>query len=83
MVYLATLPSPVLWGYIIDKFCILWDTKCDSSRGSCALYDAVNLRIRLVKNSAAGEKLLENGRFYCRGGYVLKTNNEVQGLLFC
>uniref|UniRef100_A0A914DWR9 Solute carrier organic anion transporter family member n=1 Tax=Acrobeloides nanus TaxID=290746 RepID=A0A914DWR9_9BILA len=44
---LATLPSPVLWGYIIDKFCILWDTKCDSSRGSCALYDAVNLRISL------------------------------------
>uniref|UniRef100_A0A914D241 Solute carrier organic anion transporter family member n=1 Tax=Acrobeloides nanus TaxID=290746 RepID=A0A914D241_9BILA len=44
---LATLPSPVLWGYIIDKFCILWETKCDSSRGSCALYDAINLRISL------------------------------------
>ncbi|KAE9553111.1 hypothetical protein FO519_003664 [Halicephalobus sp. NKZ332] len=44
---LATLPSPVFWGFIIDKLCIKWDQRCEGSNGSCALYDAPNLRIWL------------------------------------
>jgi MFS family permease len=41
---LATLPSPIFWGFLFDKFCIKWDQKCPDSKGSCAIYDAENLR---------------------------------------
>ena len=45
---LATLPSPVVWGWIIDKTCILWNNVCgDPTRGSCAIYNADQLRRRL------------------------------------
>uniref|UniRef100_A0AC35G3B8 Solute carrier organic anion transporter family member n=1 Tax=Panagrolaimus sp. PS1159 TaxID=55785 RepID=A0AC35G3B8_9BILA len=40
----ATLPSPIFWGFLFDKFCIKWDQKCLDSKGSCAIYDAPNLR---------------------------------------
>ncbi|TKR87203.1 hypothetical protein L596_011644 [Steinernema carpocapsae] len=43
---LATLPSPILWGAIIDKFCIYWNRSCDKN-GACAIYDTDNLRIWL------------------------------------
>uniref|UniRef100_A0AC34QS82 Solute carrier organic anion transporter family member n=1 Tax=Panagrolaimus sp. JU765 TaxID=591449 RepID=A0AC34QS82_9BILA len=44
---LATLPSPIFWGFLIDRFCIKWDEKCADSKGSCSLYDAANLRVWL------------------------------------
>jgi len=43
---LATLPSPIMWGAIIDRFCIYWNRSCDKN-GACAIYDTVNLRIWL------------------------------------
>ncbi|KAK0411831.1 hypothetical protein QR680_005866 [Steinernema hermaphroditum] len=43
---LATLPSPILWGAIIDRFCIYWNRSCDKN-GACAIYDTDNLRIWL------------------------------------
>ncbi|EFP07118.1 hypothetical protein CRE_12888 [Caenorhabditis remanei] len=43
---LATLPSPIIWGKIIDMSCLLWQKSCDSS-GSCQVYDTDELRVRL------------------------------------
>ncbi|CAD5224170.1 unnamed protein product [Bursaphelenchus okinawaensis] len=41
---LATLPSPIFWGAIIDYFCVQWENKCDG-RGACVLYGTEQLRI--------------------------------------
>jgi hypothetical protein len=41
----ATLPSPTMWGAIIDQTCVLWDKKC-GERGACSLYDTDSLRLR-------------------------------------
>uniref|UniRef100_A0A914CLE7 Solute carrier organic anion transporter family member n=1 Tax=Acrobeloides nanus TaxID=290746 RepID=A0A914CLE7_9BILA len=43
---LGTLPSPVIWGFIIDSACLVWEQTC-SSRGACAIYDPIKLRLRM------------------------------------
>ncbi|KAL7071638.1 hypothetical protein ACQ4LE_009512 [Meloidogyne hapla] len=43
---LATLPSPIIWGAIIDNFCLFWTQKCDN-KGACALYATDKLRVWL------------------------------------
>ncbi|KHN80164.1 Solute carrier organic anion transporter family member 1B3 [Toxocara canis] len=43
----ATLPSPVIWGWIVDSACIRWNDICgDPSRGACSMYDTDLLRLR-------------------------------------
>ncbi|VDM98562.1 unnamed protein product, partial [Onchocerca ochengi] len=43
---MATLPSSVFWGWIIDKSCVMWNTVCGrGSRGACELYDTEKLRL--------------------------------------
>lgn len=43
--FLATLPSPIFWGFVFDKFCLKWDQRCSDAKGSCAIYDADPLRL--------------------------------------
>ena len=33
------LPGPVLFGFVIDHACLLWEQKCDGSTGACLHYD--------------------------------------------
>ena len=33
------MPGPVLFGFVLDKSCLLWDRNCDNSKGSCLYYD--------------------------------------------
>lgn len=35
---LGTIPAPIIFGYAIDKTCILWQKTCDDV-GACLLYD--------------------------------------------
>lgn len=39
----ALVPSPILFGWIIDSTCILWGKTCGGS-GNCWLYDTIALR---------------------------------------
>mgnify|MGYP002715751091 CR=1 FL=1 len=34
----GTIPSPMIFGFIIDKTCILWESDCHG-QGSCLAYD--------------------------------------------
>ncbi|GMT34863.1 hypothetical protein PFISCL1PPCAC_26160 [Pristionchus fissidentatus] len=43
----GTLPSPIIWGIIVDSTCLIWEKSCDGSRGSCSIYDPVALRYKL------------------------------------
>ncbi|KAI6205710.1 hypothetical protein M3Y94_00823200 [Aphelenchoides besseyi] len=42
----GTLPSPFLWGSIIDSACMVWDSVCEH-RGTCIIYDPAKLRVRM------------------------------------
>ena len=48
----AMLPSPIIYGQIIDKSCILWQSTCGGDTGNCLLYDSVMLRRRLMFTTA-------------------------------
>lgn len=39
----AIFPSPLLFGWIMDKCCLFWETTC-SKQGNCWLYDAESMR---------------------------------------
>lgn len=39
----AFMPSPVFFGWVLDKLCLVWGKTC-SSKGNCWLYDAESLR---------------------------------------
>nr|CAD2160481.1 unnamed protein product [Meloidogyne enterolobii] len=43
---IGTLPSPVLWGLVIDSACRVWDYECQK-RGACNIYDPWALRMRM------------------------------------
>ena len=45
---LAMLPSPIVYGAIIDNTCILWQESCDGGTGNCLLYDTEKLRMTLM-----------------------------------
>lgn len=40
---LASVPSPIFFGYILDAACISWGKTC-TSKGNCWLYDGEMLR---------------------------------------
>lgn len=43
---LATLPSPVIWGWIVDRSCVIWNEVCGGrGGGACAIYDSGKLRL--------------------------------------
>lgn len=48
---LASVPSPIFFGYIIDSACIIWGRTC-GSKGNCWLYDGDTLRYWFFNASA-------------------------------
>ncbi|CAD5234353.1 unnamed protein product [Bursaphelenchus xylophilus] len=44
--FLGTLPSPLLWGAVIDSTCLIWDQVC-GEKGACSIYDPDQLRTRM------------------------------------
>ena len=49
----AMLPSPIIYGKIIDGACILWQNTCGGETGNCLTYDTVQLRTRFMFTTAA------------------------------
>ena len=49
----AMLPSPIIYGKIIDGACILWQNTCGGETGNCLTYDTVQLRTRYMFTTAA------------------------------
>ena len=41
----GTLPSPIIWGLVIDAACLVWDKTCNGARGACSIYHPDRLRI--------------------------------------
>ncbi|XP_071107743.1 solute carrier organic anion transporter family member 3A1-like [Haliotis cracherodii] len=60
--FVGFLPSPIVYGMVIDTTCTLWETTCGEV-GACALYDLPNLRYR-VKGMDTGLQLLSSAAFF-------------------
>ncbi|EJW83314.1 hypothetical protein WUBG_05776, partial [Wuchereria bancrofti] len=43
----ASLPSPLIWGAVVDTTCLVWSYTCPEAKGTCAIYEPVLLRQRL------------------------------------
>lgn len=39
----ALIPGPIIYGYIIDSSCAIWNYKC-RNRGNCQLYNTTQFR---------------------------------------
>ncbi|KAH8299715.1 hypothetical protein KR044_005011 [Drosophila immigrans] len=48
---LAFIPSPIFYGWLIDKYCLVWGKTC-SNEGNCWLYDTYSLRYVLNYTAA-------------------------------
>ncbi|XP_064548299.1 solute carrier organic anion transporter family member 74D-like [Drosophila montana] len=55
---LGFIPSPIFYGWLIDKYCLVWGKTC-SNKGNCWIYDTQSLRYAL--NLAAGSFILLGG----------------------
>ncbi|XP_067665011.1 solute carrier organic anion transporter family member 2B1-like [Haliotis asinina] len=53
---LVYLPAPIVYGKIIDTTCIVWNNAC-GKRGSCALYDLVDQRMKITGMNVCGNAL--------------------------
>ncbi|KAK0400468.1 hypothetical protein QR680_015262 [Steinernema hermaphroditum] len=42
----GTLPSPVIWGTLVDSACLLWEKTC-GHRGACNIYDTDVIRVKM------------------------------------
>ncbi|KHJ43686.1 hypothetical protein D918_06191 [Trichuris suis] len=49
---LSTLPSPIMYGHVIDSTCLLWKKSC-GKHGSCSLYDVDALRTKHISLHAS------------------------------
>ena len=51
------IPSPILFGHVIDTTCLLWTQTCEGASGRCLIYDIEMFRFKYV-GICAGIKLL-------------------------
>ncbi|XP_043213019.1 solute carrier organic anion transporter family member 5A1-like isoform X2 [Amphibalanus amphitrite] len=53
----AYIPSPILFGNVIDSTCVLWKSQCGERAGRCLIYDIEVFRFKYV-GICAGLKVL-------------------------
>ncbi|XP_067672256.1 solute carrier organic anion transporter family member 5A1-like [Haliotis asinina] len=72
--FVGFLPSPIVYGKVIDTTCSLWETTC-GEEGACAMYDLPSLRYR-VKGMDTGLQLLSSAGFFA--AFILLRNGVVE-----
>lgn len=60
----AYIPSPIIFGNVIDSTCVLWKSMCGANGGRCLLYDTEVFRFKYV-GICAGLKILSALIFMC------------------
>lgn len=53
----GAVPGPVVVGALLDHACILWEDRCDNTRGACLAYDNPSMALRLGLAAAAAKGL--------------------------
>lgn len=56
---LGTIPGPIIFGYILDTTCVLWQETCNRS-GSCRLYDNSKMSKWVILLFRSKESLFQN-----------------------
>ncbi|KAI5632854.1 organic anion transporter polypeptide (OATP) family domain-containing protein [Phthorimaea operculella] len=52
---LGTIPAPLIFGFLIDLSCTLWEKSCDNSTGACLLYDNINMSRYMLALALVGK----------------------------
>ncbi|KAH8348878.1 hypothetical protein KR084_012110 [Drosophila pseudotakahashii] len=75
MVYsvLTFIPSPIVFGYMLDSYCLVWGKTC-SSKGNCWIYDTKSLRYTMNLVCAS---LIFLGSFWNIGVWYHAKNMKV------
>lgn len=69
----AMLPSPIIYGAIIDNTCLLWQEECGETT-NCLLYDTDKLREALMLTTA--------GNKYISSMYLYQCISNLKGIMF-
>lgn len=57
------IPSPILFGNVIDSTCLWWKEHCSERSGFCLIYDIEQFRFRFV-GICAGIKVIASALFW-------------------
>lgn len=71
-IFSANIPSPILFGQVIDTTCLLWKERCGKD-GSCLMYDIEEFRYRYVgklSNRAVKTQNRYVFRYRCVGRFL-------------
>ncbi|XP_023302200.2 solute carrier organic anion transporter family member 74D [Lucilia cuprina] len=69
MSMMAFIPSPIFFGWVLDRLCLVWGKTC-SNKGNCWLYDPESLRYTL--NMTAAVFVTIGAIFDCGVWYYVK-----------
>uniref|UniRef100_A0A1A9UYM4 Solute carrier organic anion transporter family member n=1 Tax=Glossina austeni TaxID=7395 RepID=A0A1A9UYM4_GLOAU len=69
MSMLAFIPSPIFFGWVLDRLCLVWGKTC-TNKGNCWLYDPESLRYTL--NITASMFVVLGALFDCGVWYYVK-----------
>ncbi|XP_059225479.1 solute carrier organic anion transporter family member 74D [Stomoxys calcitrans] len=79
MSMLAFIPSPIFFGWVLDRLCLVWGKTC-TNKGNCWLYDPESLRY--ILNMTAAVFIAIGALFDCGVWYYVKDlkifDEEVQ-----
>jgi len=69
---IGSIPGPVLFGYFLDKACILWEPNCED-HGSCLLYNNYQMSVSMLIICLLGKTI--SVLFYGLGFMASKKSN--------
>lgn len=73
---LGTIPSPLLFGWIIDTHCMIWKTSADGDLGNCWVYDTEKMVIWLCL-AQVGLRAISSVCYYlCWVHYPVKKKRD-------
>ncbi|CAJ0574721.1 unnamed protein product, partial [Mesorhabditis spiculigera] len=70
---LGFIPAPIFLGWVVDRACILWHSRCHDDGGNCVLYDNEGLRVSFHLSSASLQALAILAIFVC---YLFSRNRK-------
>uniref|UniRef100_T1J9S9 Solute carrier organic anion transporter family member n=1 Tax=Strigamia maritima TaxID=126957 RepID=T1J9S9_STRMM len=73
------IPSPIMFGNVIDATCLLWTSNCNNKVGFCLVYDIEKFRYSFVGISAAVKVI--TATLYCIDWILIRQEQKSASLI--